>query len=276
MSCTVRAVPPIVPVTFDRPTRGAYATSTSPMRQPARPRAQHHLERPAEAAIDDPEREQVGAPGRRIGPRSRRRTTGAAPELGGERRGSRRARATATRPVRRAARAEHEVGVARRRPARRRARGRAPSNEPSQSMKHTTSCGRRARGPAKHAAPNPRCGSATTTAPRARAIVGGAVGRTVVDDDRVVAGRECAATTPGIAAASSRAGSTTSACVDERTDARRFATVAAPYDSRNSRRRTGIARRRAPRAVVTLQPMLDVRARTRTSATRARSRSGPG
>ena len=140
MSCTVRAVPRTVPVTFDDPTRGRYGTSTSAMRHPRRGGAQDHLERPAEAAVREAELEQRR---RRRAPASARGRGGRRPvrrrTLGRERPGSPTRACTGHAP-RSATRAPSTrsampppTGVA--------TRGRsAPSSDPSQSMKQTTSC----------------------------------------------------------------------------------------------------------------------------------------
>ena len=127
--------------------------------------AQHHLQRPAEAAVPDAEREQRLAAGGAHRPEVGEPDAGAPAQLerehgvggaGVQRPAPRRGRAPG---------AEHEVG---RRP---RATGSATrgssrgSNDASQSMKQTTSAVARRVSPAKHAAPKPGAGSRTTRAP---------------------------------------------------------------------------------------------------------------
>ena len=70
MSRTARQVPRTLPVTFERPpTRGPYETAASDA-PPRRGGAEHHLERPAEAAVAQTQLEQRLARAARIGPRS--------------------------------------------------------------------------------------------------------------------------------------------------------------------------------------------------------------
>ena len=206
MSRTVFNAPEKVPVTLDRPWRGRYATFTSVIRQPdfdarrtissGQPKRRSTMPRSSRGC-------RLAA---RIGPRSRRRTPWR----------TRRAEHSATFATR--AGTGQDPGRGRRRPSTRSAwpsrtgsatlwRS-APSSDPSQSIKHTSSV-RAATRPAKHAAPNPRWGSSMTCAPkRAASSREPSVDPLSTTIGSYPAGNE--ASTPGSAARSSRTGSITS------------------------------------------------------------------
>ena len=148
--------------------------------------AQHHLERPAEAPVVQPELEQTPSRRRRASGRDR----AAEPRCAGAARGRARGWPGGRAPARRRARAGGAPSI--RSARRRRAPDRPPpgssrgSSEPSQSMKQTTSASAALR-PAKQAAPKPRRGSLTTRAPSSRGELRRAVGRAVVGHERAVA-----------------------------------------------------------------------------------------
>ena len=135
-----------------------------------RGRAQHHLERPAEAAVAQPQLEQRLAPAARIGPRSvsgtpvRRRSSSA----------SRRLAARACRATRRArTRAEHEVGLAApHRPGDPRQLARV---ERAVAVHEADDSTRRGAQPREAGRAEAAAGSCTTLAPSRRGDLGGAV-----------------------------------------------------------------------------------------------------
>ena len=164
MSWTARAVPRTVPVTFDlSDPRRVAARRPRRMRQPARdarrtissgqPNRRSSTPRPEQVESSHrAHRSEVGEIGRACG--------GEAPRRGSD---SRRGRAIGHEPLdarrapitRSASPASTGAATATRS---------APSNEPSQSMKHTTSSVAASR-PVQQAAPKPRRGSTTTCAP---------------------------------------------------------------------------------------------------------------
>ena len=186
-----RSVPRTVPVTFERPPARRGRRPVDLLDPPAGVGgAQHHLERPAEAPVAEPERRAAASRrAARIGPMSvsvpaRRRTISAERPVGDP--GVQRPGAGLGDPrlpsTRSASPAATGVGD--------RSAARAGSSEPSQSMKQTTSeRGRRQAGEAGGAEAAARLGRRPALR-ASRAIARRAVGRAVVDDDRPVAGRE--------------------------------------------------------------------------------------
>ena len=188
MSRTARKLPGTLPETLDSPpTRGAVGDRDLPDRPARRGRAQHHLQRPAEPAVAQAERQQRfarGAPHRSQIGRRRRRRAGAAPRPGpGWPAGH--GRATRPAPARRAPR--HN-------PSRPSATGgdhaaSSPgSSEPSQSMKQTSS-DRAAGKPGVTGRAEPAPGLDDDPGAQAARDRRRAVARPVVDDERLKAGR---------------------------------------------------------------------------------------
>ena len=185
MSWTVRSVPRTVPVTFDRPTRGA-VRDRDLLDAPAgaSPRAA-----PSRAATRTAGHEGRARAGRRGAPRASGRgrvsaDAGTPSHARAQAHGWRHAQVPRPRAGRRACARRARGRAARRRRAATTRDEIAPSSEPSQSMKHDDVGRRRRRRPAKHAAPNPRRGSSTTRRAERARDGGRAVGRAVVDDDR--------------------------------------------------------------------------------------------
>ncbi len=204
--------PCTVPVTFDRPIRGEYATGTSSTRQPAAAARSTISSGQPKRRSRTPSARRSSASRRAHRPDVGDRQSGTAAQLGTRGTGSRVARGAAS-TARPAARAEHEVGLA---------------GDTGAATAHEVGAGERSvavheahdvrrcvqQSPRQHAAPKPRCGSATRRARRASgATCRRVVGRGVVDDDRVEAGRRARATPMGIAAASSSTGRITSGTI---------------------------------------------------------------
>ena len=167
MSPIARAVPRTVPVTFERPMRGRYATATSWILHPATAARSTISRGQPKRRSAIPSSSSALLLAARIGPRSvsgaplRRRSSRASTRLA--------TRACAGHAPRWAMRAPRTRSAA---PSRTGAQTRGRSrgcSDASPSMKHTTSV-RAARRPAQHAAPKPRAGSLTTWAPSARAM----------------------------------------------------------------------------------------------------------
>ena len=168
MSFTAVIVPRIVPVTFDRPTRGVYAVSTSRMRPSGRVGAQHHLERVAAAPILQVEAQQALA----IGHSHRAEVV---QSLARRPPHEERERAVGHARVERPRCLASSVGVARARVRPRRARAIAtmltssPGSIDASASQNATIGAVAASRPACAAEPNPRRGSVTTVAPSSRA-----------------------------------------------------------------------------------------------------------
>ena len=182
MSRTARSVPRTVPVTFERPRRGRWLTGHLADLPAGLRRPDHHLERPAEPPVAQPERQQRLAAGGAHRPEVGQPHAAAPPQL--ER--QRAVREPAVERAGAAAGAEHEVGVA----------GRDRLGDPGEVTRveggvavheaDDVGARRRQAGEAGGAEARPRLEhhpGAERGGQRARPV-----GRPVVDHDRLVAG----------------------------------------------------------------------------------------